>query len=192
MQITSTANRIKSNLFFFIALPFQTFPASSVEFPVAFQLENKETLCVGGTKNKTADKCDRVIDSQPLDKTTRSILQRSDEVILVFSQPNDDGHYLVLIARMPSKSPQSTRYCGTGYEDHLILLTYVQKKIALKDEFILQSCLKSIALDSDGGDDILKAISINLSKYSIGFRWLTNPDNKDHTITVSDNKFLLE
>lgn len=115
-----------------------------------------------------------------MDKGVRQILQRSQELLPVFSQPSEAGDYLVFIARIHSKTPQSSGYCGAGYEDHLFLLEYSQKHIALRDDFLLQSCLKSIALDTDSGDDILRAFLFDRSQHSIKFRWLTNPDDRNN------------
>lgn len=45
-------------------------------------------------------------------------------------------------------------YCGAGYEDYLLLVEIRGKKLTLKDQFLLQSCLKSISMFIDQGDDI--------------------------------------
>lgn len=44
-------------------------------------------------------------------------------------------------------------YCGAGYEDYLLLVEIRGKKLTLKDQFLLQSCLKSISMFIDQGDD---------------------------------------
>jgi len=112
-------------------------------------------------------------------------------VLPLFSQQVNNINYFVFIARIPSKSPQSTGYCGAGYEDHLILLRYEGKKIVLLDDFLLQSCLKSIVLDNDGDADILKSLTIDYENHAIGFRWISSPDDKEHRVTILNEKFLL-
>lgn len=192
MQTTLTVSKLQSRIIFTLILLFQIVSVTAAERPLSFELERKETICVGETKSKNTEKCNLVINSRALDKATKKILQRSDEVLPLFSQMTGSSHSLVLIARIPSKNPQSSGYCGSGYEDHVVLLDFDGKKIALQDDFLLQSCLKSIALDTDHGDNILKAISIDPEKHAISFRWLTNPDDKDHTLTVANGKFLLQ
>lgn len=192
MQTTLTVSKLQSRIIFTLMLPFQIVSATAAERPLSFELERKKTICVGEMKSKNTEKCNLVINFGALDKATKKILQRSDEVLPLFSQMRGSSHSLVLIARIHSKNPQSSGYCGSGYEDHVVLLEFDGKKISLQDDFLLQSCLKSITLDTDQGDDILKAISINREKHAISFRWLTNPDDKDHTLTVADRKFLLQ
>lgn len=108
-----------------------------------------------------------------------------------FSKPSDGGNYLVLIARAPSKSPQGSGYCGAGYEDHVILLEYRNLNIVRRDDFLLQSCLSSIALDTDDADDIMKALFIDPRNYSRRFRWITDSNNQNHTLSIANGKFLL-
>lgn len=98
----------------------------------------------------------------------------------------------MFIARVPSKIPQSTGYCGAGYEDHLVLIEYGAKKTTLRDDFPLQSCLNSVTLDNDGDDDILKSLLLSPSKRSIGFRWLADADDRQHTLTILNGKFVLD
>ena len=191
MRTASTTNKLQPYLALSLALTLQTATAAPAEPLLSFQLEKKETICIGAGKSTSGGKCDHFISTKALTKGVRKILQRSHVLLPVFSQTSEAGDYLVFIARIPSKIPQSSGYCGAGYEDHLVLLEHSEKNIALRDDFLLQSCLKSIALDTDGGDDILKAFTFNPTKHSIEFRWLTNPDDRNHTLTILNGKFLL-
>lgn len=182
---------------FFLASSLATSPALSAAHgtpALAFPLNRNEKTCMEKQKTQGSGPCHLLVEASALDNATGKILKRSDQILTVFSQPAGTGHYLVLIARLPSRTPQSTAYCGAGQEDHLILLEYDGKKAILRDDFLLQSCLKSVALDSDGsdgGDDILKALAISTEKHSIGFQWLGNPGDKRHTLTILNGKFLL-
>lgn len=187
-----------SNKIFFlvnVALAMHWGPLRAAgRYPLIFELGHEEATCIKPQRNSDSGPCNLLVEAGALDNATRQILKRSDQIVTVFSQPADIGHYLVLIARLPSRTPQSSAYCGAGLEDHLILLEYDGKKAILRDNFLLQSCLKSVALDSDGsdgGEDIVKALSISVEKHSIGFQWLGNPDDKRHTLTISNGKFLL-
>ena len=191
MQIMSTNSKLRNFFFSIFTLLLQIPLGISAELPITLQLEKKETICIGKEKNKNLKKCDIAIDPTSVDVKAVKFLEQSDEIFPIFSLAANAGHYLVVVARTPSKLPQSTGYCGSGYEDHLLLLEYTHKEILLRDEFLLQSCLKSISLDAEGGGNILRAIFINREKYTIGFRWLTNPDDKHHILSISKGKFHL-
>lgn len=122
------------------------------------------------------------------DVKTMQALRGADALIPVLSQPA----MLVLIARVPSQRRRPTAYCGAGYEDHLILLAHTSQRVTLRDDFLLQSCMKSIALDSDHGDDILAALAIDHNTATIRFKWLTEPDSTEHQLSVTPQKFILD
>lgn len=122
------------------------------------------------------------------DEKARRTLRGAAVLVPVLSGPSS----LVLIARMPSQKARPTGYCGAGYEDHLLLLSYARQQISLLDDFLLQSCLKSIVLESDHGDDILAALSIDRQRSFIQFKWLSDPDNQVHNVTISQQKFVLD
>ncbi len=165
--------------------------ASLIGHSLIFQIKNGKTVCIGDGMRRKSEGCDRMIDVKSLDSGTRNIFSRSNELIPVFSKPKGTSYYLTLIARMPSKSPQSIGYCGAGYEDHLVLLVYDGNIIKAADDFLLQSCLNSVVLDGVNVDDIFNAISVDMEKYEIRFKWMINPDDKNHTLIIFDSKFLL-
>lgn len=172
-----------------------TLHAASAAMPsplLLFRLENNETICIGAAEEKSSRQCGHFISSKDLDKGIRKLFRQSEELSPAFSQPSVGGNYLVLIARVPSRIPQGSGYCGAGYEDYAILLELRNRNITLLDDFLLQSCLKSISLDSDGGGDILKALSVDRHTHSIGFRWATDPSNQSRTLTIANEKFLLK
>ena len=185
-------NTIKRCLTLTLALPLHAASADTPGSLLLFRLESNETICIDTAKGKTSRECDHIFNSKSLDMGARKLLQRSHELLPAFSQENVGGNYLVLIARIPSKNPQGTGYCGAGYEDHAILLEHKKQNIALRDDFLLQSCLSSISLDSNDGDDILKAVFIDPRNHSIRFRWVTDPDGQNHTLIIANEKFLLK
>jgi hypothetical protein len=126
------------------------------------------------------------IDRKLLDDRSRQMLDRADEVRTVLIQPAERGSYVVLLARVPSTTRRGTGYCGAGYEDHLVLLSYNQR-YTFRDDFLLQSCLQSIMIDTD--DDEL--VHVDRRKHTIGFRWLTKPDQDEHYLLIAGGKFLL-
>lgn len=191
MQTILTNNKFRFGLPLILSITLQTTAAGVTEQALAFQLEKNETIYIGGGQDKIVANCNIVVQLKSLRRNIKNILQRSSETFPIFSQPFDGGHYLVLASRIPSKLPQSTGYCGAGYEDHLVLLVYEKNQVKLLDDFLLQSCLKSLSLDSNGDDHILNAISIDKDKYLIGFRWL-NSSEKERILSISNGKFALK
>lgn len=157
----------------------------------AFEFSKDEIVCLGKSPKQNTHVCSRTIDIESLDFATTQVLARSDEMVPIFVQEMKNFQYLVFIARIPSRRNQAMGYCGTGHEDHLILLRYDGKQVTLRDDFLLQSCLKSVVLDNDE-DGILKALAIDQESHTIKFRWLTHPDDKEHRISLVDEKFLLQ
>jgi hypothetical protein len=125
------------------------------------------------------------IDRKLLDERGRQLLDRADEVRTVLIQPAQRGSFVVLLARLPSTAKRGTGFCGAGYEDHLVLLSYDQR-YSLQDDFLLQSCLQSIAVDTDG-----ELLNVDEHKQTIGFRWLGKPDQDEHYLLIAGGKFLL-
>lgn len=127
------------------------------------------------------------IDRKLLDPRSKQLLDSADEVRTVLVQLAERGSYVVLLARIPSTARRGTGYCGAGYEDHLVLLSYDQHFV-FRDDFLLQSCLQSIALDTGDGDEL---VHLDERKQTIAFRWLTKPDQDEHYLLIAGGKFLL-
>ena len=125
------------------------------------------------------------IDRKLLDGRSRQLLDAADEVRTVLIQPAERGSYVVLLARIPSTVRRGTSFCGAGYEDHLVLLSYDQR-YTFKDDFLLQSCLQSLAVDTD--DEL---VHVDQHKQTIGFRWLGKPDQDEHYLLIAGGKLLL-
>lgn len=191
MQTTSTFSKIFFSTIIW-ALIFKTAMAAPIAQVLAFDTAKNERVCIAQSSSHHLKDCHTFVHPKGLDSRTAQILKRSDQVLPLFSKIAREGHYFVLIARIPSKTPQSTGYCGAGYEDHLILLSYDGKRVVLPDDFLLQSCLKSMVLDNNKGDGILNAVSINMDTHEIEFQWLADADNRNHHIEILNDKFLLK
>lgn len=120
-----------------------------------------------------------------------SHLLSADEAYLLLKVPSKNRDLFVILSREPSTKIRSTGFCGAGYEDFILLVESTKKQIALKDKFLVQSCNKSILLDSDKGDDPLQAISIEKIKPSFSFRWLGDVDGQQRNITIDDSHFIM-
>lgn len=123
-----------------------------------------------------------------LDAQSKHLLRGTSQLTHVLIAPDR----LVLLSRRPSQTSHPEGYCGAGSEDHLILLRYTRGQLVLLDEFLLQSCLKSITLNSDHGDDVIAALTIDREHLTLAFQWLGIPDDLPHRLTVSQGKFILD
>lgn len=95
----------------------------------------------------------------------------------------------VVVIRKPSTKRRGMGFCGAGLEDYLLLLEVGSNRIVLKDQLLLQSCLQSIALASDSGDDPIKALQTNPATQEILFQTLGQEERKK--VTVENGKFQL-
>lgn len=62
------------------------------------------------------------------------------------------------VVRLPSNSGSPQGFCGAGHEDFLVVLSLKDERLFMLDEQLLQSCLQSISLTSDQGDDPADAL----------------------------------
>jgi hypothetical protein len=194
MQITSTMNKYAVlAMVFIISVASKTSAAGPVlEERSLFTISNSKNICIRTTRSASPNKCDQVFNVRNVDKNLAIILKNSEEIFPAFSKKTSDGNYFVFISRAPSKAPQSTGYCGAGFEDSLILLLYKKNKLYFRDDFLLQSCLQSIILESDDSSDILKSITIDSDSHLIKFRWMTKPNDMPHTVEILGGKFSLK
>jgi hypothetical protein len=123
-----------------------------------------------------------------LDVQTKRLLRGGAQLTPVLTASD----WLIVLSRTPSQTLRPEGYCGAGSEDQLILLHYAAGQLALLDDFLLQSCLKSITLESEHGDDVKAALAIDREQHTLAFQWLGIPDALRHKLTVSQRKFKLD
>ena len=73
------------------------------------------------------------------------------------------------------------------FEDYFLLMGVSNKKLFLQDKLLLQSCLKSIALASDSGDDPVKALKVKSNFQEIFFQTLG--DEVEKKVVVINRRF---
>jgi len=79
---------------------------------------------------------------------------RAEDIRLIEKESKPEAQLFTVLTREPSRpGAMGQGYCGAGYEDYLLLVEIRGKKLTLKDQFLLQSCLKSISMFIDQGDD---------------------------------------
>ncbi len=117
-------------------------------------------------------------------------LKRAEDVRLIGNPSNPESPIFIVMTREPSRPNAMGRgYCGAGYEDYLLLVEILEQKLFLRDRFLLQSCLKSISMYIDQGDDHPKNGLIDEKNGSLSYRLVDDDADKKRTLTVSDKHF---
>lgn len=117
-------------------------------------------------------------------------LKRAEDVRLVGNPSNPGSQLFIVMTREPSRPDAMGRgYCGAGYEDYLLLVEILGRKLLLRDQFLLQSCLKSISMYIDQGDDHPKNGLIDENNGSLSYRLVDDDADKKRTLTVSGKHF---
>lgn len=117
-------------------------------------------------------------------------LTRADDIQLVGNASNTKVQLFILMTRERSRPKAMGRgYCGAGYEDYLLLVEVLEKKLLLRDQLLLQSCLKSISMFIDQGDDHPRNGLINQKDGSLSYRLVDDDADKKRTLTINDKHF---
>jgi hypothetical protein len=122
--------------------------------------------------------------------TVAQHLTRADDIQLVANASNPKTQLFIVMAREPSRPKAMGRgYCGAGYEDYLLLVEILEKNLLLRDQLLLQSCLKNISMFIDQGDDHPSNGLIHEKHDSFSYRLVDDDADKKRMLTVSDKQF---
>lgn len=149
------------------------------------------------TVTKAASARASVKSTVAVDSAIRNALRDASELIGIGARafPDGDRSYFVLAVATPSVERSGTGFCGAGTEDRLLLIEWQGKvrKLALRDQFEIQSCLKSIALRSDQGSDLPTLLGKVGGPTHIQLTWVEHPKYHQMTTTVTaqDGKFVV-
>lgn len=172
------------NLIFFIFLFSHASYSMSSEFRVCFDTHT----CVE-TKESEVKKTS-------IDNRIEDFLEKAEYFRLIPDTIKyvNGIYYSVGIIRAKSNPDSPEKFCGAGYEDYLVFLEFNEKTLNLLDNIIIQSCLNSISLISDAGDDPEKSIKAKSSPISIYYEASSPPDFKlkKYRITISNFNFKKE
>ena len=154
---------------------------------------SNSTFCISHSqeKNKQAE-CTRTIQASQVAAELATLLIRADEVDTILSLSSEKPEQMILLTRTASNRANPLGYCGAGYEDVLLLISHDGNKYSLHDQFLLQSCLQSITLQSDYPDEVVRSITVNAKQKVIELQWLSKPDDKKHLLSVINKKFVLQ
>jgi hypothetical protein len=125
------------------------------------------------------------------DSSAASLLRKADDIKSVAYAKFLTGDRFVILARVPSRPEnRGMGYCGAGYEDYLLLVELRKRTLLLRDQFLLQSCLKErIIYGINGERDPIKLMSRKVDG-SFSFRWESDGEDETRTLAVDRNRFL--
>lgn len=88
---------------------------------------------------------------------------------------------------------QGLGFCGAGYEGHLLLLKISNSTLNIADKYLVDSCLESISLTSDQGDDPFKALVQTDDKDEIlTYDTIEGESIKTHKIYTQEDHFVIK
>ena len=103
--------------------------------------------------------------------------------------------FVVLGVAVPSVATQGGGYCGAGTEDDLLLIEWKTRpaRLELRDRFQVQSCLKSMELQSDQGSELRVVLSGIDDPGTATLTWLQHPryGPATKTVTAPAGKFVV-
>jgi hypothetical protein len=121
-------------------------------------------------------------------------LMRAYDARIISDKSDQNGPLFIVLSREPSRPNSMGRgYCGAGYEEYLLLIEISRTKIKLRDQFLLQSCLKSIAMLIENGDDLDDAgngLTPN-NDGSFSYRLLGDEASQERNLGLRDRQFKL-
>jgi hypothetical protein len=187
MQTTSKRNSFLGCLFAFIAT-FIVPPVSATDLllpspkggRVAIHVKKQHVIAKDNEKNIIYE----------VAATVSKHLTRADDIRLVGNAGNPKEQLFIVMVREPSRPNAMGRgYCGAGYEDYLLLVEMLEEKLLLRDQLLLQSCLKSISMFIDQGDDHPSNGLAHEKDDSYSYRLVDDDAEKKRMLTVSDKHF---
>lgn len=115
---------------------------------------------------------------------------RAEDIQLITTESKPKAQLFIVLTREPSRpSAMGQGYCGAGYEDYLLLVEMLDHKLTLRDQFLLQSCLKSISMFIDQGDDNPSNGLVHEKDGSFTYRLVDDDYDKKRALSISKKHF---
>jgi hypothetical protein len=125
-----------------------------------------------------------------VDGAVSRYLKRADDIRLIANESNPRAQLFIMLAREYSRpGAMGQGYCGAGYEDYLLLVEILERKLVLRDQLLLQSCLRSISMFIDQGDDHPSNGFTHEKDGSLSYRLVDDDYEKKRVLTVIAQRF---
>jgi hypothetical protein len=190
MQTTSKKISAAGCLLLFIAT-FIVPPVSAAELSLSFPESGRVAITVN-KQHVVAKNTERNI-TYNVATTVSQHLIRADDIRLVGNAINPNAQLFIVMTRELSRpDAMGQGYCGAGHEDYLLLVEILERNLLLRDQFLLQSCLKSISMFIDHGDDHPNNGLIHENDGSFSYRLVDDDYDKKRMLTVSAKRFKID
>lgn len=128
--------------------------------------------------------------SYNVDKAISRHFIQAENIQLISNESNPEAQLYIVLTREPSRpSAMGQGYCGAGYEDYLLLVEILGHKLTLRDQFLLQSCLKSISMFIDHGDDSPSNGLTHKKDGSFTYRLVDDDYDKTRALIINNKHF---
>jgi hypothetical protein len=189
MQITSRAIKISFYITLFLTCNLKSVFANGL---ILHTNNGEDVVFSTKMKNIIATNKNRSVNYK-VAKSISLYLHKAYETQLISEKIDSINMLFIILVREISRpSAMGQGYCGAGYEDHLLLVEILERKILLRDRLLLQSCLKSVSMFIDHGDDH----PINGLTYekdgSISYQLVADDDDVKRVLTIRDKLFYIK
>jgi hypothetical protein len=181
----------KIRTLFILVNIFLALPANANDEILIFS-SHESQISVKIRNNRLAAKEIRKNLDYQVSNAVSSHLLRAYNARIISDKSDQNGPLFIVLSREPSRPNSMGRgYCGAGYEEYLLLIEISRTKIELRDQFLLQSCLKSIAMLIENGDDLDDAGNglIPNSDGSFSYRLLEDEASQERNLVLRDRRF---
>jgi hypothetical protein len=128
--------------------------------------------------------------SYKIDNAIAKHFIRAQDIQLIANESKPEAQLFIVLTREPSRpNAMGQGYCGAGYEDYLLLVEMLDHKLTLRDQFLLQSCLKSISMFIDQGDDNPGNGLAHEKDGSLTYRLVDDDYDKKRTLSINKKHF---
>jgi hypothetical protein len=125
-----------------------------------------------------------------IDGSLSQYLKKADDIRLIANESNQKAQLFIVLAREYSRpGAMGQGYCGAGYEDYLLLVEIFERKLVLRDQLLLQSCLKSISMFIDQGDDHPSNGFTHEKDGSLSYRLVDDNYKNKRILTIKSRRF---
>lgn len=136
--------------------------------------QGRSAPAISPESKDTITKANRALSKQLMEADEAYILSKN-------TFPLKNQQAFTAIVRVPSSPKNPEGFCGAGYEDYVLLIGIKENTAQLKDRILVQSCVNSISIVSDNGDDPRNGIVYSKYPGLAEFKSTSPPDFKIKT-----------
>jgi hypothetical protein len=182
--------RISLKIYLLCLLPFYALPSLAADLLLPVNEHERIVISVRNSRVSAKDLGENI--AYDVDRATSNHMKQADDIeLLEYRTGVEDRLFVVLVRKFSRPGRMGQGHCGAGYEDYLLLIEPSNRKVMLRDELLLQSCLEGKLIDHDTGEDDPTKLLIAGKNNSLYFRWESDDENRQRRLTVKNGRFRL-